>query len=245
LISVRTKKEFPYLTTVDRDLRQKQYNFPKHTQEIYIQKEEVKTYDNYTLVQPLIDPNERPHELHLIKKIGKLIGEPKWVKTAMIKLGFHIRMNKEWKIIYSIKPNIKEINDLLWLCKHIVKITPIKFKNGYPSKDDLGNTKLNLETGEFEIIKKINIMSTDSKLSYFNLNDVNLSTDLRPNHTFPLGRNDYLKNLHREKQLCKLNDEYFPAVYDYKYDQDKHGVIKPKGIADTSIKEDELKDSNM
>jgi hypothetical protein len=233
------------LTTSDRNLRQKQYNFPKHTQEVYIQKEEVKTYDSYTLIEPLFDPKEKPHELHLIKKIGKLVGEPKWVKTAMAKLGFQIRMNKEWKIVYVIKPNIKEINDLLWLCKHIVKIMPIKFKNGYPTKDDYGNTKLNLETGEFEVIKKTQLMNSEDKLSYSKLNNTSISIDLKPKSTFPLDRNEYLKNLHREKQLCKLNDEYFPAIYDFKYDQDKPGIAKPKGIADTSIKEDELKNSNM
>ena len=152
----------------------------------------------------------------------------------MSKLGFHTRINKEWKIVYTIKPNIKEINELLWLCKHMVKITPIKFKNGYPGKDDLGNTRLNLETGEFELIKTIDFINNDN-LTYFKLNNVNLTTHLRPNSTFPLIRDDYLKNLHREKQLCKLNDEYFPTVYDYKYDQNKHGVIKPKGITNLGI----------
>jgi hypothetical protein len=193
----------------------------------------------------MLDPNQKPHELHLIKKIGKLVGEPRWVKTAMAKLGFKTQMPKEWSVVYSIKPNITEINNLLWVCKHIVKITPIKFKNGLPTKNDIGNTRLNLETGEFEIIKKIEFLNKDDRISYFKVNDVNVSLDLKPSDTFPLDRDEYLKVLHRQKQLCKMNDEYFPAVYDYKYDQDKPGVIKLKGTVDTSIKQDELKDSNM
>jgi hypothetical protein len=39
-----------------------------------------------------------------------------------------------------------------------------------------------------------------------------------------------------------LNDEYFPTEYDYKYDQDKPGVINVKGKTDTSIKEDDISD---
>ena len=111
-----------YQTSIDRDLRKKQEKFPKKTQQIYIEKKEVKTYDNYTIVEPLIDPSQKPHELHLVKKVKSLIGEPWWVKNSMRQLGFNSYMNKEWKIIYNIHPNTTEINNLLWACKHVVKV---------------------------------------------------------------------------------------------------------------------------
>ena len=214
-----------YQTSIDRDLRKKQEKFPKKTQQIYIEKKEVKTYDNYTIVEPLIDPSQKPHELHLVKKVKSLIGEPWWVKNSMRQLGFNSYMSKEWKIIYNIHPNTTEINNLLWVCKHVVKVTPIKFKNGYPTENDFKNTILNLETGEFEIIKSLKVE---------NLNGAKQSS------SFPLTKEDMMKSVHRERQLLKLNDEYFPTEYNYRYGQDNPLVIKVKGRPCTSINEDEV-----
>lgn len=231
-----------YQTSYDRDLRQKQAKFPKLTQQIYVQDKEVETYDGYKLVEPLIDKNQPPHELHLIKKVGKLVGEPWWVKDAMKKLGFKAYMSKEWDVVYNIRPNTTEVNKLLWYCKHVVKVIPIKFKNGYPSENDMGNTRLNLETGEFEIIKPFEFHSEDGKVKYYNVNGVNVTTDLKQSSSFPLDKKELFQEMHRKKELCKLNDEYFPAVYDYKYDQDKPGVIKLKGRPTTNIMEDDVSD---
>ena len=71
-VDERTAKTFGYQTTVDRNLRQKQHNFPKLTPQVYMEKHEVKTHDNYSLLESSAI-KEKPHELHLIKKIGKLI----------------------------------------------------------------------------------------------------------------------------------------------------------------------------
>ncbi len=229
-----------YMTTDDRDLKKKQIRFPKKTQQIYIQREEVKTSDGYALVEPLIDPNEPPHELHLIKKVTSLVGEPWWVKKAMKKLGFEYTIPKQWRVVYSIQPNTKEINDLLHLCKHVVKILPVKFKNGYPTAADLNNTRIDLETGEFEIVKQLETITINDTLTSFKLNDVNVTTDLRTDSSFPLDKKEILRSVHRQRELCLLNDEYFPAKYDYKYGQDMPGVIRVKGRPDTSVKEDEI-----
>ena len=105
-----------YMTSDDRDLKKKQLRFPKKTQQIYMQREEVRTSDGYALVEPLIDSSEPPHELHLIKKVASLVGEPWWVKKAMKKLGFDYIISKQWHVVHSIRPNTKEINDLLYLC---------------------------------------------------------------------------------------------------------------------------------
>ncbi|CAF0841321.1 unnamed protein product [Brachionus calyciflorus] len=221
-----------YQTSSDRSLRTKQVKqFPKLTQQVYVQTQEVPTYDGQKIVEPLLDPNQVPHELHLIKKTGKLLGEPWWVKEAMKKLGFKTYMTKEWDVVHSIKPNTPEINKLLWYCKHVVKVVPIKFKNGYPTDSDMGNTKLNLETGEFEIIKKLDV-----------INGVKVTTRLSQSSSFPLNKKDLLGQMHRQKQLGLLNDEYFPADYDYKYDQDKPGVIRVKGRPNTDIMEDDVTD---
>ena len=229
-----------YQTTKERDLRYKQRQFPKKTQQIYIQDQEVKQYDGYSIVEPLIAPDYKPHELHLIKKIHKLVGEPWWVKKSMVKLGFVSYMTVEWKVIYSIQPNTVEVNKLLNLCKHVIKVLPVKFLNGYPTEKDVGNTRLNLETGELSIIKPLETIPFNDNMSYYTNNGVKISTDLKPTDTFPLDKEKMRQYLHRRRQLMQLNDEYFPAVYDYKFDQDKPGVIKLKGSTSTSVAEDDV-----
>ena len=208
-----------------------------------MQNKEVKTNDGYAIVEPLLeqDLNKPPHELHLIKKIKNLIGEPWWVKKAMRDLGFKSHFRNEWDIVYNIKPNTTEINNIIWTCKHVVKITAIKFKNGYPSEQDIGNTRLNLETGEFEIIKPIEY-SLYNNLNCFKLNGVNVTTDLKTNSSFKIDSVELKAKLHSDRALGMLNQEYFPTVYDYKYDQDKPGVVRYKGRPDTTVKEDEVAD---
>ena len=51
----------------------KQVKFPKLTSQVYVQTQEVKQKDNFSLIDSLIDQSQ-PHELHLIKKIKTLNG---------------------------------------------------------------------------------------------------------------------------------------------------------------------------
>jgi hypothetical protein len=231
-----------YQTSDDRNLRTKQNKQWKPlTQEVFVQKQEVATKDGYKLVEPMLDHTQKPHELHLIKKTGSIVGEPWWVRSALKTLGFTIIRFKEWDVVYNVQPNTAEINKSLWLCKHLVRVTPVKFKNGETqfSEKDLGNTRLNLETGEFEIIKPIEVFTeNNSNVSYFKLNGVNVTDKLRPSDTFGLDKAEINRDLLRQRQLCKLNDEFFPAQYDYKYDQDKAGVTRVKGSTSTNILED-------
>jgi hypothetical protein len=220
-------------------LRQKQKKFPRLTQKIYVEDKEVKTKDGFSLIEPLLDANQTPHELHLIKKVAKLSGEPWWVRNAMRRLGFNTCIPREWRVVYSVRPNTTEVNAALALCKHMVKIVPVKFKNGFPTESDVGHTQLNLETGEFEIVKPLDAFKTDENLLAYKLNGVSISEQIKPGQTFPLKREDILKDLYRQRELQLLNDEYFPTKYEYKYDQDKPGVRIVRGAPDTSVKEDE------
>lgn len=90
-----------------------------------------------------------------------------------------------------------------------------------------------------EVVRPIDHITQDN-LRVFEINDVKVTTDLQTNSSFPLDSVELKKSLHREKELGRLNQEYFPTVYDYKYGQDKPGVIRVKGRPDTSIKEDAL-----
>jgi len=124
----------------------------------------------------------------------------------------------------------------------MVKVLPITFVNGYPTEKDIGNTQINLETGELKIIKPLEVQAFNEKIKYYEMNGVKISENLKPTDTFPLDKIKMRDYLNRRRQLCLLNDEYFPTEYDYKYDQDKPGVINVKGKTDTSIKEDDISD---
>lgn len=50
--------------------------------------------------------------------------------------------------------NIPEVNVVLWKVKHLVKITPIVFPYGEPTKDDIKYTVLR-ENGECLVVKKL------------------------------------------------------------------------------------------
>ena len=224
-----------YQSSRYRDLKKRQKEFPRATSQIFIPKHEVKCQDGFGL----IDKPEQPHELHLVKKIKEIRDEPWWVRLALKDLGFNASRSKQWDIVYRILPNTKEINETIWVCKHMVKVTPVKFKNGYPSEKDLGNIRINLETGELEIIKPFDLFDANGKECY-KLGQVPVTEQLQPSSSFPIDKAELTKDFLRTRQLCKLNDEYFPTVYDYKYDNDKPGVRKVKGRPDTMLKEDEI-----
>lgn len=110
---------------------------------------------------------------------------------------------------------------------------------GYPTEKDIPFTNINLETGELEICKPTEFTQQDS-LSVFQINDVNVTTDLKTSSSFPLTGAELKRSVHRQKELGQLNQEYFQTVYDYKYGQDKPGAIRVKGRPDTSVREDEV-----
>ena len=224
-----------YQSSQYRDLKKRQREFPSANSKIFIPNQEVKCQDGFGL----IDKPEQPHELHLVKKIKKIRDEPWWVRKALNELGFDVSRRYQWDVVYRIVPNTKEINDILWLCKHMVKVTPVKFKNGYPSDKDAGNIRIDLEKGELEIIKPFETFDVNGKECY-QLGKVPVTEELQTSSSFPIDKSELTKNFRRTKELCRLNDEHFPAIYDYKYDNDKPGVRKVKGRPDTMLKEDEI-----
>lgn len=50
--------------------------------------------------------------------------------------------------------NIPEVNSKLWKIKHLIKVTPIQFPYGEPTKDDINYTVLK-ENGQCLVTKKL------------------------------------------------------------------------------------------
>lgn len=54
----------------------------------------------------------------------------------------------------AVVKNIPEINSKLWKVKHLIKVTPITFPYGEPTKDDINYTVMK-ENGQCLVIKKL------------------------------------------------------------------------------------------
>ena len=77
----------------------------------------------------------------------------------------------------------------------------------------MGNSRFNLETGEFEIVKPLEVFSADEgRLDCYKINGVPVSEDIRPGDRFPIEKRDLHRDFHRRNQLKKLNDDQLKGL---------------------------------
>ncbi|KOB74229.1 Mitochondrial ribosomal protein L30 [Operophtera brumata] len=94
------------------------------------------------------DPEVTPSKLFRVERIKSTRHQPYWQKNILKDLNI-LEENR-----VAIVKNIPEMNSLLWKVKHLVKITPIVFPYGEPTKDDIKYTVLR-ENGECLVVKKL------------------------------------------------------------------------------------------
>ncbi|XP_018574881.1 39S ribosomal protein L30, mitochondrial [Anoplophora glabripennis] len=95
------------------------------------------------------DPPYEPSKLFRVERIKPLKGVPYFEKHIL----------KEFKLdgldnCYNIIKNIPENNQRLWKIKHLVRICPITFPDGFPKEDDMTYLK---ENGELRITKRVRV----------------------------------------------------------------------------------------
>ena len=93
-------------------------------------------------------PVDEPPELWLITQMQKLKFRPHWEKEIMKEMGLYKIHD------FSVQMNSNGVNEKLWQVKHLIKIQPIRFPQGYPTEEDIGGTHLK-KNGEFIIFKKL------------------------------------------------------------------------------------------
>ena len=79
-------------------------------------------------------------------------------KLVLRRLGIH---HKNCNIPVVI-PNTPHYNAMLWEVKHLIRLKPLSFPNGIPTKEDLGAIKVDRNTGEMRINSAYKI--SDEKL---------------------------------------------------------------------------------
>lgn len=96
------------------------------------------------------DPEITPSKLFRVERIKGMKHNPWWQKKILKDL--HI--DEEDKV--TVVKNSPEWNLRLWKVKHLIKITPIVFPYGEPTREDINHTILK-ENGECLVTKKLAI----------------------------------------------------------------------------------------
>lgn len=133
-------KPVTYLRTIQRNIGKNLYNWRDEG----IQYPGFKYYPRDPNFQ---DPPYIASKLFRVQRIKPIKGCPYWEKNIL----------KEFKLDgkssdVAIIKNIPENNSRLWRIKHLVRIVPITFPNGFP-EDSIG-TRLK-ENGEFIVSKQL------------------------------------------------------------------------------------------
>ncbi|PZC79820.1 large ribosomal subunit protein uL30m [Helicoverpa armigera] len=96
------------------------------------------------------DPEHTPSKLFRVERVKSSRHQPYWLKDILKEM--HILEGCENRV--AIVKNIPEVNSKLWKVKHLVKITPIVFPYGEPTKDDINYTVVK-ENGQCLVTKKL------------------------------------------------------------------------------------------
>ncbi|CAI9738129.1 Hypothetical predicted protein [Octopus vulgaris] len=147
---------------------------------------------------------EEPSMLHMVSRVKTLKGRPQREKATMFALNLTGRQNE--KVVLKNTPSI---NQMLNKVKHLIKITPITFPNGYPEEKDFEHCLLK-DNGEFVIRKEIQPIEKN----------VLPETVPAEKERIVMDKKTLERHMLLHLRHYRLNMEYFPARYVYKYNQD-------------------------
>ncbi|RZC36010.1 39S ribosomal protein L30, mitochondrial [Asbolus verrucosus] len=144
-------KPWNFLLTAQRTMAVRRYNWNNEG----IQYPGFKYYPRYNFRYPdFKDPPYEPSKLFRVQRIKPLKGVPYYEKKILEEF----KLDGKSSEVVIIK-NIPENNQRLWKVKHLIKICPITFPDGFPT--DTRGTYLK-ENGELCVMKTLE--SPDEKL---------------------------------------------------------------------------------
>lgn len=174
-MSAQSKKDFEAIMTYNK-LRKK----PIVADPTYSRSElkRIKNYFDQVLeYRKRSEEGFKPSKLFMVWRIASLVGRPKWEKETMIKLGL-----VHDKVKCAIVKNTASNNEILWSVKHLIRVKPITFPDGFPSEEDLYKTYLK-QSGELIIEPRLHIdceeLERDAELKKKTLDHRYLQEDLR------------------------------------------------------------------
>ena len=94
-----------------------------------------------------------PSPVHMVWRHQNIEGGHWWETNILRKLGLHTEQNYQRVLV----PNTPHHNKLLWQVKHMVRVKPLTFPDGFPTEKDIGCVDINECTGEVRIHPKFKI----------------------------------------------------------------------------------------
>ncbi|XP_074650840.1 uncharacterized protein LOC141905739 [Tubulanus polymorphus] len=194
------------------------YDVHKRKQKNYFQIETAKLENLEAWAGPILErqrlkkqqqetETKQPHKLHAVCRIKKLKGRPWYEKNMMQHLGLSEEKRRTGEFI--ILKNTKLTNDRLLKVNHLIKVLPVTFPHGIPeNEDDLKHCMIK-PNGEFIFVKK--------------LDDVTVTTEPEESEEekkWLMDGETIKKHCTRKKELMQINEEFFPAHYTYRFNQD-------------------------
>merc|ERR1711963_945441 len=156
---------------------------------------------------------QEPAMLHMVYRIKETAGRPYWEKDMLKELGIY---EKPYNPV--VLKNTPETNQKLQQVKHLIKIKPVTFPYGLPKdEDDYKHCYLN-ENGEFIVRQRIDDNSAEIRQAWAEVKLV--EENKQKESVWTMKKETIDKECDRVKQTWRLNDEYFPEQYVYKYNQD-------------------------
>ncbi|GAB6024849.1 39S ribosomal protein L30, mitochondrial [Chamberlinius hualienensis] len=93
----------------------------------------------------------KPTKLFAVWRTSRILGIPYWLKDILEnKLGLTAETQYTHPVIVRNSP---AVNQMLWHVKHLIRLKPITFPDGFPTEKDIGSTFLNYN-GELRIRKE-------------------------------------------------------------------------------------------
>lgn len=93
----------------------------------------------------------KPSKLFMVWRIDHLVGRPIWEKDIIIELGLAGDRRD-----YAIVKNTPSMNKKLWQVKHLIRIQPITFPDGFPEGEDYRGTYLK-SNGELMVSPRLKV----------------------------------------------------------------------------------------
>lgn len=155
LMSAQSKKDFEAIMTYNK-LRKKPLCETTYSAS---ELRQMKVYfDQVLKFRKQSEEGFKPSKLFMVWRIASLVGRPMWEKETMIKLGL-----VDHKVKYAIVKNTASNNKILWSVKHLIRVKPITFPDGFPSDDDIYSTFLK-QTGELVVHPRLKVDVEDLEI---------------------------------------------------------------------------------
>ncbi|GIY83742.1 hypothetical protein CEXT_153941 [Caerostris extrusa] len=181
-MAAQSKKDFEAIETYNK-LRKKPLTDTQHdANELKIAKN---FFDRINEFRKRSEEGFKPSKLFMVWRVATLYGRPIWEKEAVVKLGL-----AGDKVKYAIVMNTASNNKFLWNIKHLIRIKPITFPNGFPTEEDAYGTFLK-QNGELVVSSHLKVdpkeLEKDPEIEKKKLDPRHIREDLRVkwNQSYP------------------------------------------------------------